>query len=179
MRQINETSQEKISALLDDELDSSEQDHVLDMISGAPALADTWQRYHLIRAVVRKEAIVHISDLPDRVAPALGSNVEPLRRPESRSRSASRWLPGLAIAASVAGLISVGLFAFLPGTDIRDSANPIRVADVKQGTKWDAVSPDHEHALNAFLVEHGEFTPMPNMNGLMAYAKFVSYNSDH
>ncbi len=122
---------------------------------------------------------IHISDLPDRVAPALGSNVEPLRRPASWPRPAAKWLPGLAIAASIAGLISLGLFAFLPGTDVGDSAKPIRVMEVKQGTKWDAVSPDHEHALNAFLVEHGEFTPMPNMNGLMAYAKFVSYDSDH
>jgi len=48
---------------------------------------------------------------------------------------------------------------------------------VDQGTKWETSTPDVEQTLNAFLVEHGEFAPQSGMNGLMAYAKFVSYDS--
>jgi len=169
---------EKVSALLDDELEPSEQEQVLTALSGDSSLADTWQRYHLIRSVVKREAIVHIPDLPDRLAPHLGSNVEPIQRVRSPRPPAGRWLPGLAIAASVAGLVSLGLFGFLPETETRETANTSQVAEVEQGTRWNASSPDHERTLNAFLVEHGEFTPMPNMNGLMAYARFVSYDSD-
>ena len=168
---------EKVSALLDDELEPSEQERVLTALSGDSSLADTWQRYHLISAVVKREAIVHIPELPDRMAPLLGSNVEPIRRISSPP-PAGRWLPGLAIAASVAGLVSLGLFGLLSGTETREAAITSQVAEVEQGTRWNVTSPDHERTLNAFLVEHGEFTPMPNMNGLMAYARFVSYDSD-
>jgi len=179
MNPSDQTFPEQVSALLDDELGPSEQQEVLSALSGNPNLAETWQRYHLIRAVVKREEIVFVPGLPERKAPLLNSNVQPIKPESSRPRPNGRWLPGLAIAASVAGLVSLGLFGFLPHTDTREGATTSKVAEAVQGTKWNATSPDHERTLNAFLVEHGEFTPMPNMNGLMAYARFVSYDSDH
>lgn len=169
---------EQISALLDDELDSSEQDDLLAAITEDAGLAETWQRYHLIRAAVRREALVHLPDLPSRVESFLGTDIEPIRRTRSQSPAAGRWIPGLALAASVAGLVSLGLFSFLTGEESTGSAGRNQVVELDQGTKWETTSPELEHTLNAFLVEHGEFTPMSNMNGLMAYAKFVSYNSE-
>lgn len=179
MKNSDQTTHERISALLDDELDSVEQEEILSVISDDTRLAETWQRYYLIRAAVRREAIVHVPGLPARMESVLSPGVTQVRHRRPRQPSTGRWLPGLALAASIAGLVSLGLFGFLPGTEIRESGNPAVVAEVDQGNRWNATSPDVEHTLNTFLVEHGEFTPMPNMNGMMAYARFVSYDSDY
>lgn len=179
VNQSNQTSQEKLSALLDDEVSVAEQEELLSAVASDPDLCATWQRYHLIGAAVRREVIIHLPGLPDRIAPMLRSNVAPIRTRPSKKTAAGRWLPGLALAASVAGLGSLGLFGLLPQSDVREASNPVHVAEVEPGTRWNSDSPDHQHTLNAYLVEHGEFTPMPNMGGLMAYAKFVSYDADH
>lgn len=169
---------EKISALLDDEVDLLEQDDILVAMRDDSSLANAWQRYHLIRAAVRREAIIHLPDLPEKMAPVLGSSVKRVRSLPPKRPTALKWIPGLALAASIAGIVGLGLFSFLPGLESGDPGRDAQVVEMDQGTKWETTSPDLEHTLNAFLVEHGEFTPMPNMNGLMAYARFVSYDSE-
>jgi anti-sigma factor RsiW len=166
--------QEKISALLDDELNRSEQDEVLRAISSESRLSQTWQRYHLIRAVLRTESIVHVYHLPERIAPLLSGKTGQTRR---QPPATPNWMPGLALAASIAGLVGFGLFSTLSEPESVQSAQPNQVVQADQGTQWETSTPDVEQTLNAFLVEHGEFTPLPSMNGLMAYAKFVSYDS--
>ncbi len=178
MNNPDQVIHEKISALLDDELDSSEQDDILVAIRDDSRLADAWQRYHLIRAAVRREAIIHLPDLPEKMAPVLGSSSKPVRPLPSHRPTAVKWIPGLALAASIAGIVGLGLFSYLPGLESGESSRNLQVVEMDQGTKWETTSPELEHTLNAFLVEHGEFTPMPNMHGLMAYARFVSYDSE-
>lgn len=165
---------EKISALLDEELDHLEQEEVLRSIGDDSELSATWARYHLIRAVVRNEAVVHTPNLSERMKTVLHNEQSAQPVPRSRSFSMGRWLPGVALAASVAGLIAFSLLTTWPTQ--KAPVETDRVAVVEQATKWETSTPALENTLNAFLVEHGEFTPMPNMNGLMAYAKFVSYD---
>lgn len=165
---------EKISALLDDELNGSEQDEILKAISCDTCLSETWQRYHLIRAALRAESIAHVCRLPERMAPLLSSKTAQARKLPSATIN---WVPGLALAASIAGLAGLGLFYTMGETTLEHSARVNQVVQVDQGTKWETSTPDVEQTLNAFLVEHGEFAPQSGMNGLMAYAKFVSYDS--
>ena len=168
---------EKISALLDDELDSAEQEEVLRSISRDENLSNTWQRYHLIRAAVRNESMAHIPGFSERLSTVLledTNNVTQLPQPKT---SLKKWGPGLALAASVAGLVAFSFFTLQPAQNNPQPAQPVELAQIDQATKWETTTPDQEQALNAFLVEHGEFTPMSSMNGLMAYAKFVSYDS--
>ena len=169
--------QDKISALLDEELNRSEQDEVLRAISSDARLSETWQRYHLIRAVLRTESIVHVRHLPERMAPLLSGQTGQTRRQPPASPATPNWMPGLALAASIAGLVGFGLFSTLSEPESGQPAQPNQVVQADQGTKWETSTPGVEQTLNAFLVEHGEFTPLPSMNGLMAYAKFVSYDS--
>ena len=157
--------QEKISALLDDELDRSEQDDVLRVISSDVRLAETWRRYHLIRAVLRTESIVFVRHLPERMTPLLSEKTGQTRGRLSALPAIPNWMPGLALAASIAGLVGFGLFNTLSETEPGQSAQPNQVARADQGTRWETSSPDVEQTLNAFLVEHGEFTPLPSMNG--------------
>lgn len=182
---------EKISALLDEELEQHEWDSALGEIGRDSDLEQTWQRYHLIRAAFRKESIYHQSDLAQKVAnriadepeagepamePAVGREQEtvvPLKRRQQR------WLPALAMAASVAAVAVLGFSYWQPGSPTAGTelaANTSFIVN-ERATKWDVESPELENTLNGFLVEHGEFTALSGMNGLITYAKFVSYDS--
>lgn len=173
--------QEKISALLDDELDQSEQQEVLRRISQDTELTATWQRYHLIGAAVRDESVVHIASFSERLEPRLAGEQErvvPLRR--TVSVNLKRWAPTLAIAASVFAVALLGLFVAAsvqdpPGTNVRTEV--AQIEQIERNTRWETSTPELEHALNTFLVEHGEFSELSGMNGLTAYAKFVSYDA--
>ena len=173
--------QEKISELLDDELEPQEQEQVLRSISQNAEWAAIWQRYHIIRAVVRSESIAHIPGFSERVQVALDNKAKtPFKRQQPRgifSTQTNKWAPGLALAASLAGLAVFGFFQLQPGEEVAGGFNRTGIAQIDQRTKWETSTPDLEQTLNAYLVEHGEFTPMSSMNGLMAYAKFVSYDS--
>ncbi len=46
---------ESLSAMMDAQLSESEQVHLLTELSRDPELRKTWERYHLIRAVLNKE----------------------------------------------------------------------------------------------------------------------------
>lgn len=171
---------EKISELLDDELESAQQEEVLRTIAQDSDLAATWQRYHLIRAAVRNESIVHLPGFSERVQSALEQGERVAVRQEQKlgtfSTGVGKWAPGFALAASLAGLAVFGFFQLQPGQSSSPSSKT-EVVRIDNGTQWETSTPDLEHSLNAFLVEHGEFSSMPSMNGLMAYAKFVSYDS--
>lgn len=170
---------EKISELLDDELETEEQEEVLRFISQDAELAATWQRYHLIRAAVRNESISHVPVFPQRMQTVLSGDKEMPRHKPQRNAviRLGKWAPGFALAASLAGLAVFGFFKLQPGQEMPTASNRNDIAQIDRGTKWETLTPGLEHALNTFLVEHGEFTPMSSMNGLMAYAKFVSYDS--
>ena len=75
------------------------------------------------------------------------------------------------------GSARVRFGCFNRGAGSVSSVKATDIAKLDQATKWDSATPDLEHALNTFLVEHGEFTTMSSMNGLMSYAKFVSYDT--
>ena len=175
---------EKVSALLDGELGHGESDAMLDAVGRDPELADAWHLYHLIRAIFRNEPIHPMGRLPDQIRDRIRAADDP---PPARivplPRNWRRWTPGLALAASFAAAIAVG--SVLWTTNSADDADQLRARAgeqpaarvVARATKWDAATPELEDELNAFLVEHGEFTPMSSMNGLATYAKFVSYDS--
>ena len=61
--------QEKVSAFMDGEIDS---DEILDALKSDPELQAQWQRYHVIRSGLRKEASVAPQlDITSQVAAAL------------------------------------------------------------------------------------------------------------
>lgn len=166
---------EKISALVDNELSEFERARVIKDLGARSDLASVWSNYHLIGCVIRQEPILPLIELPDRVAEKLDQESAP-----SISRFSMKG--GLAIAASVCAVLITGWLIFSPGNQIQpqgqvssSSANELAFSDY--GTRWEGADPQLEDTLNAFLVEHGEFTGASSMNGLVAYAKFVAYDS--
>lgn len=174
---------EKLSALIDNELDDLERARLLRELGRESDQAELWSRYHIIGLAMRRETVTWGGDLPGRVARALesegipGDGAEAPASPVFRLRPAGR----LAIAASVAGVLLVGGLAvqLYPGDSSSGPAAPAaqQVAVDSEATRWNDVDPQVEDALNALLVEHGEFTSASGMNGLTAYTKFVAYDS--
>lgn len=184
---------EKISALLDGELDRAEQGEVLDQLG--QDTAEAVHRYQLIGALMRNEctdAALGGRSVADRIASSIDTEshwnlsvgAKPVvekaadSMPDNVVRLPSNkpaFIGGFAMAAAISALaIFVGGPQWL-GT--QTAVEPV-VASTTSANQWKNSEASHEDSLNAFLVNHGEFTGSAGLNGLMAYAKFVSYQSD-
>jgi sigma-E factor negative regulatory protein RseA len=173
---------EKISALFDDELPKRERDEALQTVSSDEELSDLWRRYNLIGAAFRREIDTHSPGLVQRVANMIGHDQpEKLksRLPSSRRRLTYwSWFPAMATTASIMTVVAVGAYVLSQdAVTLNVNNRSSSVAIVDHATRWENAAPEHEDQLNALLVEHGEFTPMAGLNGLISYAKFVSYDA--
>lgn len=174
---------EKLSALIDNELDDLERARVLRELAGDEALAERWSRYHIIGLAMRREQVTPVGNFTERVTRALdpgtgnpGRPAEPARRRPFHQSTAR-----LAVAASVAGVLLVGGLIVKVYEDNRAAGPGIQAAQQlavnDDGMRWQGADPQSADALNSFLIEHGEFTSASGMNGLTAYTKFVAYDS--
>lgn len=174
---------EKLSALLDGELSREELQQALKEIAANDELSARWSRYHLLRDVLRQELNqVAPADLSRSIAAQLEGEPTVLapRRLPTRSR-VMQMVTGAALAASVAAVAIVGVRWMAPD----DVSAPQYVAAVENAdylrttaTRWQSVPTDVEENLNAYLVEHSEFSPTSSMNGVMSYVRFVGYDSE-
>lgn len=175
-------NREQLSALLDGELDDDEMRRVIGHVAADEQLARTWQRYHLIRAGLRREAADANGTLCERIAACLerepvvlAPGSAPARRP-GPSAGGARWL---ALAAGLVVVATTGWW--LVGKQGATPLSPAHAPEVvarapaRDVEPWRGRPEVAEH-FNALLVRHGEFTPASGMNGLAAYAKFVSHD---
>lgn len=112
--------------------------------------------------------------------------------------AAYKGAAGLALAASVAAVAIVGVRTLTPGAAVPPQATlalapstvpatavspaPVGVAVAartpRRGTHWDTAQPEVENNLNAFLVQHSEFT-RPSGMGVMSYVRIAGYDTDY
>lgn len=178
---------EKLSALLDGELDEEETQRVIAQVSADAQLARTWQRYHLIRAGIRREPAEPNEALCARIAASLerepvvlASGNAPARRPAA-SGATRRWYAlaaGLAMIAATGWWLAErqGVSPLSPPVSDPGSGQIAARTPAREAVNWQE-RPEMAERLNALLLRHGEFTPAPGMNGLAAYAKFMSYDA--
>lgn len=175
---------QKVSELLDDELADGEHYDVLQRISDDHDLRSAWERYHIMRAAIRKELDVLVgSTLAERVAAGIRTE------PDGKSGAAIRRLPlpritrlgaGLALAASVA---AVAILNLQPLTT--DGTAALKLAAQPQTQKQKLASSGTDGArkitrgpLNTFLVEHSEIAPTAGMSGMTPYVRVVGYSNE-
>ncbi len=168
---------EKLSALLDDELSEHEREALLRQMGRDPQLRGTWERYHVIRGVLRREMGTLASPgLADRIrertateSPAHSGARRPLfARPAFRAASA------LAIAASVA---AIAILTVRPS--LTPEVAPRTTASVPSRSPQSvAAASARDSTLNAMLVKHSEFSPAVGMNGLASYVRVVGHSLD-
>ncbi len=174
------TMNEKLSAFVDNELSEFEERRLLVELGHDPQLRATWERFHLIRAVLRNEL--------ERLAPATLSGVvtevvarEPLRRDwRATATMLGKTVGGLAIAASVAAIAILSLQAPVTPRGETESVAQATVGGqaVQVVTPVAVRAPTEADALNAYLVEHSEFAPTAGMGNMLPYVRTVGYASN-
>jgi sigma-E factor negative regulatory protein RseA len=186
---------EKISAWLDDAIELDEVDS-LQTVHGTEVYSAA-TRYHMIGDAIRgKIADTSMIDISASVSEAISREPElaPRARPERTSKRAAKvstglgsWLRpagGLAVAATVAMVMVITL------TDQQTESGTAVVANVGQqpvqampvnnatpryaspGMALPAVN------LNSYVTEHSEYAAQDTMQGMMPYARAVSYGSE-
>lgn len=198
----------EVSALMDNELSRRECDAAVGGLAHDASLRATWQRYHLMRTALRHEPQYAVaSDLAERIATRLAADTVPMparrglvgvRWRSSRPAvfaGAYKGAAGLALAASVAAVAIVGVRtltpATVPGAAVPQAAvapapaansAPVSVAAApeksRRGIHWDTAQPEVENNLNAFLVQHSEFTRTSGM-GVMSYVRIAGYDTNY
>lgn len=175
---MSDELREKLSALVDGELDDADSVHVLDRIAREPALKALWERYHLVSDVLRNHLPALTSvDLVDKVRQAVQDepvSIRPRRRPH---RAILKQVAGFALAASVAvvavlGFRGMGRPESTPAVEtVAQTRAPVSGVE-RTGLR----RPDVEQRLDAYMVNHSEYTGSP-LRGMMPYARIVAYDA--
>ncbi len=171
---------EKLSALLDGELSDAELRDALAQLARDPAARRAWERYHLMRAMMRGEVGRTMgAGFADRVAARLPALPQPSvpRVQLAAWRGGLRYAGGFAIAASVAAVALFNLNPVVSSNPARTTAGAGKAAPVEVARR-DARQQELDSSLNAFLVEHSEFTAASGVSGVMSYARFVSHDTN-
>lgn len=172
--------QERLSALVDDEVTAFERHRLVAEITRDPAERARWMRYHLIGDAIRNE-------LPQALDPALTARIRARLETEAQQRRASGWLRpvvGAAAAVIVAVLVVVTVESLSEQTtDVpvsiagRADAENTQVLPVKQVEG--PVEPVHSPAamddtMNSYLVNHLEYASPRSM---LPHARLIGLDS--
>ncbi len=188
---MSEEKHEALSALVDGELPAEDGPHLLDQVLQDVSLKQRWTAYHLIGDVMRKHVIDKQTEEGRVVQMAEASAAAAARRKSGGLRP----LTGLALAASVAVVALLGIFA------LNDNENaPVEVAQGSPGPRipvstapesipvvagamgidparmtWNDATPAVTNRLNGYLVTHNEYLSN-GMRGMLPYARIVAYD---
>lgn len=122
----NQSLQESLSALMDNEADELEVRRVLQASENDSATRSTWSRYQLARAIMHKEPWQPEVDLSAGIAAIIANEPAPVVE-ERKSPRLWQNLSRVAVAASVTLAVLVGVNVF---NQDGSSADPAMVADL-------------------------------------------------
>jgi sigma-E factor negative regulatory protein RseA len=194
---------ERISALIDDELDELDQRRVLDALKNDAGLRGTWERYHVIRAALNHQlSFLASPGLPERVRARLEAESD-------RTAASLRFWPlagGFAAAASIAVVAIVSVQALraptasvgaMPPAVAINAETPVSPAAVAINTEAplpavasggkpaiatpvEATAPARNpgEQLHYYLVGHNEFMPTGGMGNMLPYVRVVVDSQD-
>ncbi len=177
-------TKEKISELLDDELNDLEHHRLMKVLADNREMRGVWERYHLMRAALRNELEVMVGpNMADRIGESIQSISPDVALPVGRPF----WFPryarvaaGLAIAASVTVVAILTLQPMSP-TNAPESTIALQKSPapglIAVSSPTSLVKAPRQGSLNAYLVEHSEFTPNAGMNGMLSYVRIVGYGN--
>jgi sigma-E factor negative regulatory protein RseA len=191
---MSEKLRESLSASIDDEADEFELRRVLDEMEKDDGLRDTWERYHLIGAIMRGESERADADLRDSVWAALEMDPENAELSDATvaaeagvatgGSAKGPWLgraTGLAVAASVAFAVVFGICG-IASFDEDDQAGPAIAANdvVIKGPGLEGIqltseaSASDRQRQNAYFLHHVQQKAL-NQPGVANFVKLVTY----
>lgn len=192
---------EKLSALIDDELDVDELDGCLDRLYQDAQSRQAWSRQHLLRAVMKEQASKHSVDIAESVMRAIehesidapsqvSDESKVVRMPLPKWRS-NTWVGGLAVAASVAIVAVMLPVVFNADSDtfsgtasIAQNDNPVTQRVVAQRQRVLA-NEEARRELQQYLLDHEALASGHGLSGQRSYmrmaspsAAYVAYNPE-
>ena len=162
---------DRISALMDGELDDKSASELIGNLAHGSEHAQAWRAYHLIRDAMRGTA--PLSDgFSARVAWKLVDEptvLAPRRTRPGLAPDSPRWFTLSAIAASFAAVALVGWLAFAPQ---QPAPAPV-LAKVQPPVEKPAMVPMPTSA-NDYLLAHQGFSPRVSLQGMAPYVLTVA-----
>lgn len=190
-------AEERLSALMDDELVDFEQD--LDYLEKSDSLKQRWMRYHLIRDVVSghvPDTLVPDFDLAARVAAVLEHEPAILAPRRFQPRQLMKQAAGLAIAATVSAIAIISIQN--PTLDRTGGVAPLATASKQGGNlialstakrlegatvalsrrarahiRRVAVNRTSASKFSGYLLNHNEYAASANIQGMLPYMRIV------
>lgn len=159
---------ERLSAVMDGEIDGPECESCLDRLKDDPGLREAWRVYHVIGDAIRGHAG---SGLPAAFADRLAAEPTVLApRQAERRLSRAPWY-ALSAAASVAAVALVGWTALsMLEPPVKMAATPPAAAVAEAPSTPVPVA----QGVNDYLLAHQRFSPSSAMGGMAAYIRTVS-----
>lgn len=164
---------EKISALMDGELEAHEHDRCCAQLSRDAEALGTWRTYHLIGDALRDTRSLS-AGFADRVRAKLADEPDILAPRVRRHAVRPRW-SALPIAASFAAVAFVGWMAFAPQGGVQRGAE-IAQAPVKAEPDASAhvARVPLPSSAGDYLLAHQAYSPRGNLQGVAPYVRTVS-----
>jgi len=156
---------DRLSALMDGELDDKSAAEVLQALTSDRDAVATWRTYQLISDALREGRLLS-PHFTARVAARLAAEPTVLA-PRALQKDSRKWF-ALSAAASIAAVAFVGWIAFAPQPEIK----PAPVAQAKPEPKPNIVP--LPSAANDYLLAHQGFSPRVSLQGMAPYVRTVS-----
>ena len=163
---------DRISALMDGELDERAAAQALDALAREPEALEAWRTYHVISDAVARNRM--LSDgFSARVAAALAQEPAVLAPVRRRAAEPRRWV---ALAAGVAAVSLVGWLGLAPQqaplapSAKTQEASPVPTQVVENKPR---VVPLPSGA-DDYLLAHQAFSPRASLQGMASYVRTVS-----
>ena len=159
---------ERISALMDGELDGQAADGAIASLRGEGEALEAWRTYHLISDAMRDTRLLS-AGFTARVAERLAAEPTVIAPANLRRAPARRF--ALAAAAGVAGVGLVGWLAFAPQPQAPQSA-PVAQAQLQPQPPMNIIP--LPSAANDYLLAHQGFSPRVSLQGMAPYVRTVA-----
>jgi sigma-E factor negative regulatory protein RseA len=172
---MSDDLREKLSLLLDGELSKSEAMALMARVETDAALRSQWHRYRLVSEVLRSGKIPAVDDgFVERVRAALADEATILA---PRSRSEKRRYREKAVTVAIAA--SLAVVAVLVGKSVSEYS-PVHGPEVLAQTEMDGSGDTHatvDPKFQDYLVTHNETAYLAGAQGMLPYARLVTYDS--
>lgn len=173
---------DRISALMDGELDDRELARQFERLRQDPALRETWDVFHVIGDAVRGDSPL-AGSFNERLSASLQREPTVLAPSGRRKTGASVMIYALSAAASLSAVAMVAWVAMsmnnagtqpdLAAAPVAAPVEPARVAEPVMVVPQLASVPD-EGRMNEYLLAHQGFSPSTALQGVAPYIRSVS-----
>ena len=199
---MSEKLKESLSAVIDGEADEFELRRVLDEVGKDAGLQQSWERYHLIGAVMRRERVISVESIRDAVWNELQTDEEvesavvdvPPPPEPSDKPDRGRWTAAAVALAVVIGYLQVNsgdgsaldgpAVAGVPGVAGNAVSGPMEVAgaalaqpEALEVALKSEVSASDQLRTDAYKIYHMQQVGM-SQSGFSGFARMVSYERE-